>query len=173
VAKAIVVEFLGPSRRADELRSRPMLVHARFERVFSAAHRVWNDAGKCSRIHGHNYRATIDVHTTGVDEQGFTIPFDAIKEIIDAMDHRLILDRADPLLSNDVVLRDNPPALDELIGDVYAVPGVPSTEFLAHWIAEAVWERTPEPIRQKVEVVLQETDSISARATAMWPNGTR
>lgn len=139
------------------LASPPMLHTAEFDRTFSAAHRVWNDPGKCSRIHGHNYRVHVIVTTVGLDEQGFTVPLDAVKEIVDALDHRLILARDDAIeIAADFGVEDW----------IVRVPGVPSTEFLAQWIADEIMGAIAEERRRSVLVHLRETDSISATGSA-------
>lgn len=125
------------------------MYHASFNRVFAAAHRVWNDPGKCANIHGHNYRVKINVMTCNLTDQNFTVPLDTIKEVVDALDHSIIIDQADPL-------RD---AISAMPIEVSFMEGVPSTEFLAQWIADAVAAS-----RRGIDVTveLQETDSIVA-----------
>lgn len=132
--------------------------HGRFTRVFSAAHRVWNDPGKCSNVHGHNYRAVIDVFAEELTPQNFVIPFDAIKGVVDAFDHSLILDAKDPLIE---VFRAT--GLN-----VQMVNGVPSTEFMAAVIANGIMEvmDRKDSMVVSVGVRLRETDGIEATAEA-------
>lgn len=131
--------------------------HATFSRTFAAAHRVWNDDGKCHNIHGHNYRVEIEVCTAKLNEQNFTLPFDVIKTVVDRYDHTLILDASDPLLT---VFRATGLALTE-------VEGVPSTEFLAQLIADEIRAKLPQgPGVATVAVMLRETDSIASTASA-------
>lgn len=127
----------------------------RFERSFSAAHRIWNDPSVCSRIHGHNYRVTVHVRVSGSDgltTQGFVVPFDEVKRVIDAWDHRLLLHDRDP----------NAEMLSHVAGlGVVLLPVPPSTENLAQLLAEAIREQVP-ALAPGVHVKLQENDSISA-----------
>jgi len=134
-----------------------------FERVFQAAHRLSGHEGKCSRIHGHNYRirAMIEVDRLGSD--GFAIEFERVKEIVDRFDHRLILSDHDPLILSfaDGSLPGSFP------GDwIVEVPADPTTEYLARWFAEtlakAVVAENDQARSVAVKVELRETDSIMA-----------
>lgn len=139
-----------------------------FTRTFCAAHRVWNDPGKCRNIHGHNYTAEVDVQVDHLNEQNFVTPFDAIKKVIDAFDHTLILDESDPLADE----FDSAP----LAGlDVSYVAGVPSTEFMAKLIADricAAISQAGHAKRIEVRVALRETAGIEATSRSQW-SGTR
>lgn len=139
-----------------------------FSRVFAGAHRVWNDPGKCRNIHGHNYEVEIRIDSTGeLTEQGFVVPFDAVKGIIDRFDHVLILDRADPLVTE---------IADALPGSVLRslaymlIDGPPSTENLASTLAQDIHSVVAhlsdggETQEVRVEVVLRETAGIEARS---------
>lgn len=136
---------------------------AHFTRTFSAAHRVWNDPGKCNNIHGHNYRVDVEVTVDLLNIQNFAVPFDAIKKVIDRFDHVLILDEDDPFAS----------VFDAQMGPfeslaVAFVAGVPSTEFVAALLAERIYHAVlaegADPDQDvMVDVTLRETDSIAAR----------
>lgn len=137
-----------------------------FTRTFSAAHRVWNDPGKCNNIHGHNYRCHVEVicNTEAMTVQNFTVPFDVVKEHIDVYDHTLILDAHDPLL----------PQLEALGMALTIVGGVPSTEFLAERIATAILMDAHTRANAmdawfQVAVTLRETDSIEAYSEVGYP----
>lgn len=137
-----------------------------FSRVFAAAHRVWSDPGKCRNIHGHNYHVevTVDLWEGALNDQGFITPFDAVKRVIDAFDHTLILDVDDPLAE----------ALAEVMGReglvISYVAGPPSTESLAQLIAQTIHDNVVDSRDEHIEVVvtvsLRETDGIEATARA-------
>ncbi|UJS28365.1 6-pyruvoyl tetrahydropterin synthase family protein [Macrococcoides canis] len=59
---------------------------------FSAAHFIPNEqAGVCSRVHGHTYFANVTIGGDALDAMGFLVNFRDIKSIIsDTFDHRLI-----------------------------------------------------------------------------------
>lgn len=129
------------------------MYRAKFTRVFSAAHRVWNDPGKCQNVHGHNYRSEVEVMASHVTEQGFVIPFSGVKDVVDDFDHALIVDVKDPLIE---IFRAMGLALRE-------VDGVPSTEFLAQLIADRIIVQVAAgPGTASVYVSLRETDGIEA-----------
>lgn len=142
---------------------------ATFTRAFSAAHRVWNDPGKCRNIHGHNYAAVvmIDSPSGPLTEQGFVVPFAAVKDAIDAYDHTLILHADDPLVA-DLRVFGPETAVGQL--RIVKVPSVPSTENLATLLATAIAAAVidsmdPAASPFTVTVGLRETDGIHAEAT--------
>jgi 6-pyruvoyltetrahydropterin/6-carboxytetrahydropterin synthase len=131
-----------------------------FTRKFSAAHRIPDDPGICSNIHGHNYRVEIEVFSREVDENGFVIPADEIKMIVDRkFDHSLILSTKDPIaaLKSDLKNTDLWASLK-----VVYLPFSPSTENLAKYIAQQVAQAIEGHCT--VTVDLFETDTIAARA---------
>lgn len=135
-----------------------------FTRTFCAAHRVWNDPGKCHNIHGHNYLCRVEVRCNeeALTPENFTVPFDLIKGCIDGYDHTLIVDRDDPLLLQ----------LGTLKVALSVVPGVPSTEYLARLIAvdilDSALKQAPNPDAWfSVTVFLRETDGIEASYQAV------
>ena len=62
--------------------------------VFSAAHFITFNGNICERLHGHNYRVAAEVFGP-LDENQYVIDFialrDALKEIVDGLDHRMLL----------------------------------------------------------------------------------
>ena len=85
----------------------------------SAGHRILHHDGKCSRPHGHNYHITVSV-TGGVTEKGWIVDKGDVTEIIDAWDHRFLVERGDPLIdafersgdSDGLVVLDHPPTAE-------------------------------------------------------------
>ncbi len=70
---------------------------------FCYGHRLLNYDGKCKHLHGHNGRAVITLESTGLDSLGMVMDFTAIKQILgrwidDALDHRMLLHRDDPII---------------------------------------------------------------------------
>jgi 6-pyruvoyltetrahydropterin/6-carboxytetrahydropterin synthase len=64
--------------------------------AFEAAHHLPWHPGKCSRLHGHNYRVEVTVEGP-VDEHGVVLDFDALaavvqREVVERYDHRLLND---------------------------------------------------------------------------------
>ena len=62
--------------------------------VFSAGHFITFAGDVCERLHGHNYRVAVEVEGP-LDENHYVIDFialrDALKEITDELDHRMML----------------------------------------------------------------------------------
>jgi 6-pyruvoyltetrahydropterin/6-carboxytetrahydropterin synthase len=62
--------------------------------VFCSGHFISFDGHQCERLHGHNYRATVEVEGR-LDENYYVFDFIALKhrtkEITDELDHRMLL----------------------------------------------------------------------------------
>ncbi len=62
--------------------------------VFSSAHFITYDGDVCEPLHGHNYRVTAEV-AGPLDENHYVVDFialrDLLKQIVDALDHRVLL----------------------------------------------------------------------------------
>jgi 6-pyruvoyltetrahydropterin/6-carboxytetrahydropterin synthase len=69
--------------------------------VFSAAHFITYSGDVCEPLHGHNYRVAAEVHGP-LDENHYVVDFialgDALKKIVDELDHRTLLPTAHPLI---------------------------------------------------------------------------
>lgn len=71
---------------------------------FCYGHRLLNYDGKCRYLHGHNGRAVITIAGEKLDDRGMVLDFADIKRSVstwidDNLDHRMILNRADPVVS--------------------------------------------------------------------------
>jgi 6-pyruvoyltetrahydropterin/6-carboxytetrahydropterin synthase len=71
---------------------------------FCYGHRLLNYDGKCKYLHGHNGRAIITIESATLDERGMVLDFSDIKNVVsrwidDKLDHRMLLNRSDPLVS--------------------------------------------------------------------------
>ncbi|MCX7702169.1 MAG: 6-pyruvoyl tetrahydropterin synthase family protein, partial [Gemmataceae bacterium] len=62
--------------------------------VFCAGHFISYEGDKCERLHGHNYRATVELEGL-LDENYYLFDFIALKrltkEITDELDHHMLL----------------------------------------------------------------------------------
>jgi 6-pyruvoyltetrahydropterin/6-carboxytetrahydropterin synthase len=62
--------------------------------VFCAGHFITYDGDHCERLHGHNYRAAVEV-VGGLDQNHYLFDFIALKRhtqvITDTLDHRMLL----------------------------------------------------------------------------------
>jgi 6-pyruvoyltetrahydropterin/6-carboxytetrahydropterin synthase len=115
---------------------------------FCYGHRLLHYEGKCRHLHGHNGRAIITIETESLDGQGMVIDFNEIKRRIQGwidehLDHRMILNREDPIV----------PLLDKQGEPMYLLEVNPTAENIAKLIADVAREQGV-PV---VEVRLWET----------------
>jgi 6-pyruvoyltetrahydropterin/6-carboxytetrahydropterin synthase len=129
------------AERADHQREIAMFQVTR-EIRFCYGHRLLNYNGKCRHLHGHNGRAIITLQSNKLDALGMVVDFSTIKKVvsgwIDAnLDHRMILNKDDPVLAylqkqgEPLFLMDvNPTAenIAKLIFDYTAAQGFPVVE---------------------------------------------
>lgn len=98
---------------------------------FEAGHRQFGDPSKCGFLHGHNWKAEIEINSPRVNDIGYVVDFKNIKdEIKNAFDHKVILNMYDPLVQ---VLLDN-------YQRVQVVGGNPTCEVLAKKIKSMIYE---------------------------------
>jgi 6-pyruvoyltetrahydropterin/6-carboxytetrahydropterin synthase len=126
---------------------------------FCYGHRLLNYAGKCRHLHGHNGKAVVTVEAASLDALGMVVDFSAIKRVIgkwidDALDHRMLLHEADPIIPElvrqgepFVTLDANPTAenIARLIYERAVLHGMPVTE-VTLWETEnsfATYRPTP------------------------------
>lgn len=70
---------------------------------FCYGHRLLNYAGKCRHLHGHNGKAVIVLEGATLDQRGMLVDFSDIKKSVagwidENLDHRMILNSADPVV---------------------------------------------------------------------------
>ncbi len=67
--------------------------------VFSAAHFITFAGGVCERLHGHNWRTSVEL-VGALDENQYVFDFialrDALQKIVDGLDHRVLLPTEHP-----------------------------------------------------------------------------
>jgi 6-pyruvoyltetrahydropterin/6-carboxytetrahydropterin synthase len=70
--------------------------------VFCSGHFISYEGDKCERLHGHNYRATVEIEGD-LDENRYVFDFIALKNrtkaITDELDHRMLLATRNPLIA--------------------------------------------------------------------------
>ena len=78
--------------------------------VFCSGHFISYEGDKCERLHGHNYRAAVEVEGT-LDENYYVFDFIALKNrtkaITDELDHRMML----PTKNRVILLEESPKSL--------------------------------------------------------------
>ncbi len=93
---------------------------------FCYGHRLLQYEGKCRYLHGHNGRAVITIESAELDHRGMVLDFSDIKRDvsgwIDAnLDHRMILNRVDPVV----------PVLTEMGEPLHLIDANPTAENIA------------------------------------------
>jgi 6-pyruvoyltetrahydropterin/6-carboxytetrahydropterin synthase len=114
-------------------------------------HRLMLHPGPCRNLHGHSYRAEIELVGTP-DEQGMVLEFAEISAImnpiVDQLDHSLMLHQEDPLI----------PDLSAHGMNIVAVSFHPTTEELGRWMLERFCQSADFPARIKqVGITVYET----------------
>jgi 6-pyruvoyltetrahydropterin/6-carboxytetrahydropterin synthase len=120
---------------------------------FCYGHRLLNYEGKCRHLHGHNGRVEVDIETDKLDTRGMVHDFSDIKEEIknwidEALDHRMLLHKDDPIL----------PLLRQRGEPFYTMDENPTAEN----IAKVIFNRARAKGLPVVEVRLWETPSSCA-----------
>jgi len=120
---------------------------------FCYGHRLLNYDGKCRHLHGHNGRAVVVLEAERLDERGMVRDFSEIKDSIgrwidEHLDHRMILNRADPAV----------PALQKLGEPLHLIDTNPTAEN----IARLIYEHAAASGYPVVEVRLWETPASCA-----------
>ena len=98
---------------------------------FCYGHRLLNYEGKCRHLHGHNGKVEIQLSRETLDSRGMVVDFDEIKQVVQTwinteLDHKMLLNRADPIL----------PVLQKLGEPVYILDANPTAESIARLIYE-------------------------------------
>ena len=124
---------------------------------FCYGHRLLNYDGKCRYLHGHNGRAVITIEGDKLDHRGMVLDFSDIKKSVSTwidenLDHRMILNRADPVV----------PMLQEMGEPLYLIEENPTAEN----IAKLIFDQTRLLQVPIVEVRLWETPRCFATYAA-------
>ena len=96
---------------------------------FCYGHRLLNYEGKCRFLHGHNAKVEIDLSSESLDHRGMVIDFNDVKRALQgwidsALDHKMLLNKADPAL----------PHLNNLKEPLVTLHQNPTAEVLAQMI---------------------------------------
>lgn len=122
---------------------------------FCYGHRLLNYEGKCRFLHGHNGKAIITIAGDTLDHRGMLVDFSEIKHAVsgwidDHLDHRMLLNKADPIV----------PTLEAMNEPLYLLDENPTAENIARLIFQQSRRlELPAPI---VEVRLWETPKCYA-----------
>lgn len=102
---------------------------------FCYGHRLLNYDGKCRYLHGHNGKAVLTFEAESLDPIGMVLDFTDIKAAVSTwidenLDHRMILNRQDPVV----------PLLKDLGEPLYLLDDNPTAERIAKLIFTATLE---------------------------------
>ena len=106
---------------------------------FCYGHRLLNYDGKCKHLHGHNGKVEIELFSETLDAMGMVLDFEELKRRVQKwidteLDHRMILNKADPVIpflkekGEPLVLMDANPtaeAIARMIYDYAKAQGLP------------------------------------------------
>ena len=137
---------------------------------FSAAHFLIFPDGSAERLHGHNYKVYVDVHTE-LDEHGLVVNFKEIKPLVrqlcDELDEHLLIPGQHPVLTAElrgehyeIRYRDRLYLVPR--DEVIVLPiGNSSAENLAAWFGRTLRERMrgtwPDLVVEMLSVGVEET----------------
>jgi 6-pyruvoyltetrahydropterin/6-carboxytetrahydropterin synthase len=135
--------------------------------VFSAGHFITFGGGECERLHGHNWRVSVEVDGA-LDENHYVFDFialrDRTREITDELEHRMLL----PTASRFINVTADAKAVHVRCGDLeWKFPRVDcvllpvantTAELIARWIGQRLLDAlkskhnyTPDALRIEVE----------------------
>ena len=118
----------------------------------SSGHRILHHDGKCSRPHGHNYKITVEV-TGDLTEEGWVVDKGDVTDVIDAWDHRFLVEEGDPLVNAFEASGD---------GDALVVLEHPPTaEVMSVLLEQRMLETFPDTVSD-VSVAVRETGELCA-----------
>ena len=118
----------------------------------SSGHRILHHDGKCSRPHGHNYEITGEV-TGELTEEGWVVDKGDVTDVIDAWDHRFLVEEGDPLVDAFEASGD---------GDALVVLEHPPTaEVMSVLLEQRMLKQFPDTVSD-VSVSVRETSELCA-----------
>jgi 6-pyruvoyltetrahydropterin/6-carboxytetrahydropterin synthase len=148
--------------------------------VFCCGHFISYRGHQCERLHGHNYRAAVEVEGP-LQEDYYVFDFIALKkrtkEITDELDHHMLLATRNPVIAVEesatrvrVTYGDREWVFPR--GDCFLLPVENTTaELIARYIAGRLWEAlrtqenfTPEVLRVEVEEAPGQSATVEWRA---------
>lgn len=99
------------------------------EAYFEASHRLLHYAGKCFRLHGHQWRVEVWIEGRVDEKTRILVDYNCIKEVVQVFDHQVILNADDPMVE----------CLSRF-QEVITTEGDPTSELLAALIAQRIEE---------------------------------
>lgn len=146
--------------------------------IFCSGHFISYEGDKCERLHGHNYRAAVEIEGE-LDENQYVFDFIALKHrtkaITDELDHRMMLATANPHIQVEVGPRSVRVRYREREwvfprDDCVLLPIENTTaELLARWIAQRLLEELQRQHNYRPAVLRVEVEeNVGQSATCEW-----
>ncbi|VUT23973.1 MAG: 6-pyruvoyl tetrahydropterin synthase, QueD [Candidatus Methanolliviera sp. GoM_oil] len=88
----------------------------------SVAHRILDYNGECENVHGHAVKVQVWLSGEIIEKEGLLADFKDIKDIIEDLDHSIVLKRGDPLvkcIDTKKVVMDGEPTCENLSKLIY------------------------------------------------------
>lgn len=143
------------------------------ERSTSTGHRLNQYDGVCGNIHGHNmtWNIRVSVQMDSDDTSNMPIDLKDISDVVDQLDHALILSEEDPILSIDpdrdkLDLDDAELPISytsSVMGKLWVFPSDPTCELISKWAAQ---ELTDLEAINHASVKVDETDKYGIEASS-------
>src|SRR5436305_3807425 len=146
--------------------------------VFCSGHFISYEGDKCERLHGHNYRATVEIEGR-LDENSYVFDFVTLKHrtraITDELDHRMLLPTCNP----HVTLEEGPRSVRVRYRDrEWLFPRddcvlLPLENTTAELLARYIGQRLIEDLRRQHQFVpqvlrVEVEENIGQSATYEW-----
>ncbi|MCS7046659.1 MAG: 6-carboxytetrahydropterin synthase [Gemmataceae bacterium] len=149
--------------------------------VFCSGHFISYEGDRCERLHGHNYRTTVEVEGELDPASWYVFDFIALKQatkaITDELDHRMMLPTRNPVIKLEETARGIHVRYKDREwlfprGDCVLLPIENTTaELLARWIAEKLrdvlarqYGFLPQVLRVEVEENIGQSATCELRA---------
>jgi len=113
---------------------------------FSAGHTIWGHKGKCAQFHGHNYKVTLVVESSDLDDLDMVMDFGFLKQL---------WSQIDSIYDHKFLIWDQDPRFPQLFAtdskSIVVTQGRPTAEFLSKSIFD-----------QMEELIYASTDELQA-----------
>ena len=103
---------------------------------FAAAHHLRGHPGKCSHLHGHNYRVEVMVSGAQLDESGMLVDFGRLRQICD----HIVAELDHSLLNDHPSFQQNNPTVENIARYLYTQIAEALTNTEVSLAAVRVWE---------------------------------
>lgn len=120
-------------------------------------HSLYEHAGACAHLHGHNYVALVTFDAKELDQQGMVVDFGVVKTLVSEiigqeLDHRFLVYQMDPRTES----------LQRIDPKVRAVPFNPTAENIAAYLKKLILSKWDNQLVSVAKIQLWETSNCYA-----------